>query len=57
LNNEKNFQFVNVFLREKLKPGNIVEGPAIIEANDTTVFIDFFQQIIVDEYLNLVMEL
>lgn len=57
LNNEESFQFINVFLREKLKPGNKVDGPAIIEANDTTVFIDYFQQIMVDEYLNLVMEL
>jgi N-methylhydantoinase A len=57
MNNEKGFQDINVFLREKLKPGNTVEGPAIVEANDTTVFIDYFQHIIVDEYLNLVMEL
>lgn len=57
LNNDQKFQPINVYIREKLSPGNILDGPAIIESNDTTIFIDYHQQIKVDEYLNLVMEL
>ena len=40
----------------KLKPGNRVEGPAIIEAIDTTLVIPKDRRVTMDEYSNMVME-
>ena len=37
--------------------GNRVKGPAVIEAVDTTIMINPGQEIMVNEFLNLVMEL
>jgi N-methylhydantoinase A/acetophenone carboxylase len=39
-----------------LKCGNIVEGPAIIEAADTTVVLPPGKQYVIDEYLNAVIK-
>jgi N-methylhydantoinase A len=56
LDNEVGFQLVDIFIREKLRPGNVLTGPAVIEAADTTIFVDRSQSLSVDEYLNLVMQ-
>jgi N-methylhydantoinase A len=41
----------------KLQPGNVVEGPAVIEAVDTTVVIPPGQKGEVDRYLNIIVRL
>ncbi|MFO1466733.1 MAG: hydantoinase/oxoprolinase family protein [Steroidobacteraceae bacterium] len=55
LDNGTGYQPVDIYTREKLRPGNLLAGPAVIEAVDTTVFVNRGQQLSVDEYLNLVM--
>lgn len=45
-----------VYAREGLKPGNIIEGPAIVEQMDTTTVILPDMQATVDGYLNLILE-
>lgn len=45
----------DVFDRQKLQVGNVVEGPAIIEAPDTTIVIHPHQSARVDEYLNIIL--
>lgn len=45
-----------VYAREGLKPGNVVEGPAIVEQMDTTTVILPDMQATVDGYLNLILE-
>lgn len=44
-----------IFDFAKLRPGNIIEGPAVIEGVDTTVLIPADQHGSVDEYLNVVI--
>ena len=39
----------SVYRREALAPGNIVAGPAVVEAIDTTIVIDPGRQLRVDE--------
>jgi N-methylhydantoinase A len=51
------YQPTDIYTREALQAGNRVSGPAVIEAVDTTVLLNPGQEIGVDEYLNLVMEL
>lgn len=51
------FRPTPVFDRDLLKAGNVVNGPAIIEAHDTTVVIHPEQSVSVDGYGNLVMTL
>ena len=46
----------NIYDYDKLQAGNIVEGPAIIEAEDTTVVITPEQKGYVDQYLNIKIE-
>jgi N-methylhydantoinase A/oxoprolinase/acetone carboxylase beta subunit len=43
----------NLYDYDKLQAGNIVEGPAIIEATDTTIVIQPDQKGYVDEYSNI----
>ena len=50
------FSEVAIFRRERLRPGNRVPGPAIIEATDTTVVVHPLQSARVDEWGNLVFE-
>jgi N-methylhydantoinase A len=45
-----------VFRRETLMPGNVVPGPAIIEAIDTTVLLHSGQCARVDGWSNLLLE-
>ncbi len=44
-----------VYERSALKAGNIVEGPAIIEAKDTTIVIPLDRKVRVDDYGMLIM--
>lgn len=46
---------LNVYDMGRLQAGNLIAGPAIIEAADTTVVVPPDKNIRVDEYLNLVM--
>jgi N-methylhydantoinase B len=50
------FVATNVYDIEKLKPGNLVNGPAIVETPLTTIVIQPGQRGLVDEYLNVVIE-
>jgi N-methylhydantoinase A len=56
LDNEVGYQLIDIYVREKLRPGNVLEGPAVVEAVDTTIFVDRSQRLAVDQYLNLVMQ-
>lgn len=47
----------NVYEYDLLKPGNKIEGPAIVESNDTTAVIHPGQSAEVDSYLNLILYL
>ena len=46
------FADTNIYDFNKLAPGNIIEGPAIIEAAKTTIVIQPGQRGLIDEYLN-----
>ena len=52
---EKGFIDTPVFDREKILPGNVIQGPCIIEQIDSTIVIppDFFGT--VDGYFNVIM--
>ncbi|MBY3122296.1 hydantoinase/oxoprolinase family protein [Rhizobium leguminosarum] len=52
----KDFVPCPVYAREKLKPGNRIAGPAIVEQMDTTTVILPDMQATVDPYLNLILE-
>lgn len=52
----KDFVPCRVYAREKLKPGNRIAGPAIVEQMDTTTVILPDMQATVDPYLNLILE-
>jgi len=52
----KDFLPCAVYAREKLKPGNRIAGPAIVEQMDTTTVILPDMQATVDPYLNLILE-
>lgn len=45
-----------IYDREKLRPGNVVKGPAIIEALDTTIVVHPGQRASIDGYLNTILE-
>lgn len=49
------FRDTPVFARGSLLAGNIVEGPAIIEAHDTTIIVHPDQSVRADGYENLIM--
>ncbi|UCF55881.1 MAG: hydantoinase/oxoprolinase family protein, partial [Deltaproteobacteria bacterium] len=40
----------------EIKPGNLVEGPTIIECKDTNVVLEPGTKLVVDQYLNLLIE-
>ena len=46
----------NIYDADKLAPGNLVRGPAIVEASDTTVIIPREMTYTLDEYLTGVLE-
>jgi N-methylhydantoinase A len=47
------YEPVAVYDAERLRPGNELDGPAVIEAEDTTVFVHPGQRLRVDGFLNL----
>jgi N-methylhydantoinase A len=47
------FEPVAVYEAERLRPGNELAGPALVEAEDTTVFVHASQHLSVDELGNL----
>jgi len=51
------FVSTSIYERDRLGAGNVVAGPAIVEAPDTTVVVHPNQIARVDEYLNLIVEL
>lgn len=53
----RDFVSCPVYAREKLKPGNRIAGPAIVEQMDTTTVILPDMQGVVDPYLNLILEM
>lgn len=53
----KDYVSTTIYDFSKLQPGNIIEGPAIVEAVDTTVVIPPGQKGEVDRYLNIIVRL
>ncbi len=53
---EGRFVTTRIYDMDCLQSGNIIEGSAIVEGQDTTVVIPMDRRITVDEYSNLVME-
>lgn len=51
------FEMVGIYEAEKLQPGQEVKGPAIVEAEDTTVAVHPGQRLWVDGYLNIRIDL
>jgi N-methylhydantoinase A len=50
------FRKSRIYSMGRLLPGNIVPGPAIIEADDTTVVIPPDRKVVVDGYRNMMMQ-
>lgn len=50
------FLKAKVYLREKLFPGNLIKGPAIISSYDGTTFVPSGYKCFVDKYYNLLIE-
>jgi N-methylhydantoinase A len=50
------YESVVVYDADRLRPGNVLAGPAVIEAEDTTVLVHPGQQLWVDGLLNLRIE-
>ncbi len=50
------FKKFGIYLRDNLKPGNKIFGPAIIEQMDSTTLLLPGQILKVDEYENLIIE-
>jgi N-methylhydantoinase A len=51
------FDMTPVFLGDRLKPGNVIAGPAIIQVPDTTIVVHPFQTARVDPYGNVLIDL
>jgi N-methylhydantoinase A len=51
------FDTTPVFLGDRLSPGNVIVGPAIIQVPDTTIVVHPFQTARVDAYGNVLIEL
>ena len=45
-----------IFNQSDIKPGNRLEGPAIIECKDTNVVLEPGAKLVVDKYLNYMIE-
>lgn len=54
---KETFSLTNIYDANKLKPGNCITGPAIIEGVSTTVVVHPGQVVRVDESLNMIMQL
>jgi N-methylhydantoinase A len=52
----RGFAQTSIVRRERLEPGNVVSGPAVIEAIDTTVLVHPDQLVRVDGWTNLMIE-
>jgi len=52
----KDFHETQVYEQKSLETGNIIHGPAIIEAEDTTTVLPPGIKLTVDHYLNLIIE-
>ncbi len=50
------FRGTQVLEQGQLRPGNIIEGPTIVEGKDTNIVLEPGAQITVDRYLNLLIE-
>jgi N-methylhydantoinase A/oxoprolinase/acetone carboxylase beta subunit len=48
---------IPLFLFDRLIPGNQIKGPSLIVADDTTIFIDQENDVFVDNYLNLIINI
>jgi N-methylhydantoinase A/oxoprolinase/acetone carboxylase beta subunit len=46
-----------IFSLDRLRCGNIVEGPAVIEADNTTLVLPEFGRLNIDRYRNFFIEL
>jgi N-methylhydantoinase A len=53
---EGTLQTAAVYAREDLAAGQSFSGPAVVEAEDTTVFVPAGCEVTVDEWLNLIVE-
>jgi N-methylhydantoinase A len=51
------FDTTPVFLGERLAPGNVIAGPAIVQVPDTTIVVHPFQTARVDAYGNVLIDL
>ena len=51
------FDSTAVFLGDRLKPGNVIVGPAIIQVPDTTIVVHPFQTARIDPYGNVLIDL
>jgi N-methylhydantoinase A/oxoprolinase/acetone carboxylase beta subunit len=52
----RGFRKTPVLDQGKLKPRNVIDGPAIVECKDTNVVLEPGSKITVDKYLNLIIE-
>jgi len=50
------FSPVKIYKRERLKPGNLIDGPAIIEEDTTTTVLKPEYHAYVDEYKNIIIK-
>jgi N-methylhydantoinase A/acetophenone carboxylase len=53
---ERRFCTTGIYRREKLQPGSVIAGPAVIESVDTTCVVPAAYRYTVDEYLNGIIE-
>jgi N-methylhydantoinase A len=54
---EKGFQKTPVYDYGRLQCGNVIEGPAVVEAHDTTIVIPHGVRFSIDVHMNNIMEL
>ncbi|UCC60939.1 MAG: hydantoinase/oxoprolinase family protein, partial [Dehalococcoidia bacterium] len=50
------FNETTIFDADLLRPGNIISGPAVIEARDTTVILPPDMKCSIDKYLSAIIE-
>lgn len=53
---EKRMLLTGIHRRERLRPGNVIAGPAVVESVDTTCVVPVGYRFTVDSYLNGVIE-
>jgi N-methylhydantoinase A/acetophenone carboxylase len=47
---KKDFCTTNIYAFEKLKPGNVIQGPAVVEGEYTTLVVPFPLRFSIDEH-------